>query len=437
MSALTERQRADLNIAVLEYLLANGEKYAGSAESFRTEAEITEAVNSSSGLLEKKWTSVIKLQKKVIELEAKVEEYAKKGITVPSGFRSAKAAADGEESNDLRILPRAPAKNSCPGHRGPVNVVCCHPVFAIFASGSDDASIMIWETETGRLEKTLKGHMGPVTGLTFSASGLLMASCSQDLTAKIWDANSFNCTKTLKGHDHAVSQVKFMPSGDQLLTCSRDMTIRYWEVATGYCKLTFSGHSDWVKTIAVSLDGAYLASAGMDQCIKIWQISSGRNVQTLTGHEHVIESVDYGKKPYERATAVPHTVFAAAEGAGATAGVAAKVGARDLADECSYLVSCSRDKTIKLWDPLKAQLLHTFDSHENWVRQVIFHPSFMFLLSCSDDKSVRVHDIKGKRCLRTLADAHTHFIQSISMSPTHSAVVTGSVDKMICVWPCI
>ncbi len=163
----------------------------------------------------------------------------------------------------------------------------------------------------------------------------------------------------------------------------------------------------------------------------------------MSGHEHVIESVAYGKKPYERPTlaAGAASVFTAAASAttdpGSAAAPVVKVIIRDLSDECSYLASCSRDKTVKLWDPLKAQLLHTFSSHDNWVRQVIFHPSYQFLLSCSDDKSIRVHDIKGKRCLRTLADAHSHFVQSISMSATHSVVVTGSVDKLICVWPCL
>lgn len=36
----------------------------------------------------------------------------------------------------------------------------------------------------------------------------------------------------------------------------------------------------------------------------------------------------------------------------------------------------------------------TFNSHENWVRSVIFHPSGKYILSSSDDKSIRVLDIK-------------------------------------------
>ena len=36
--------------------------------------------------------------------------------------------------------------------------------------------------------------------------------------------------------------------------------------------------------------------------------------------------------------------------------------------EYSYLVSGSRDRTIKLWDPLEGSCLATFNHHNNWVR---------------------------------------------------------------------
>ena len=36
----------------------------------------------------------------------------------------------------------------------------------------------------------------------------------------------------------------------------------------------------------------------------------------------------------------------------------------------------------------------TFVSHENWVRCIIFHPSGKYIISSSDDKTVRIMDIK-------------------------------------------
>jgi len=102
----------------------------------------------------------------------------------------------------------------------------------------------------------------------------------------------------------------------------------------------------------------------------------------------------------------------------------------------AYLASGSRDRSVRLWDALKGQVLMVFTAHENWVRGVVIHPSGKYIISCSDDKSIRVMDIKEGRCSRTIADAHAHFVTSISMSSKHPVLVTGSVDKNICIWGC-
>ena len=50
--------------------------------------------------------------------------------------------------------------------------------------------------------------------------------------------------------------------------------------------------------------------------------------------------------------------------------------------------------------------------HDNWVRSLVWHPGGRYLLSASDDKTVRVWAVAARRCYRTL-DAHEHFVTSI------------------------
>jgi platelet-activating factor acetylhydrolase IB subunit alpha len=78
----------------------------------------------------------------------------------------------------------------------------------------------------------------------------------------------------------------------------------------------------------------------------------------------------------------------------------------------------------------------TFTDHENWVRSVLIHPSGKYIISSSDDKSLRVFDVKEQRCLRTIADAHNHFIASVATNQKCSLYVSGSVDKNLCIWNC-
>lgn len=50
--------------------------------------------------------------------------------------------------------------------------------------------------------------------------------------------------------------------------------------------------------------------------------------------------------------------------------------------------------------------------HDNWVRGLVFHPSGKYLLSASDDKTIRVWDIKNRRNNKTL-ESHQHFVTSL------------------------
>lgn len=71
---LTERQKKDLNLAIYEYLLSEGTGFSRTVEALKAEAAIdVESPDLSKCILEKKWTSVVRLQRKVMELEAKLE----------------------------------------------------------------------------------------------------------------------------------------------------------------------------------------------------------------------------------------------------------------------------------------------------------------------------------------------------------------------------
>ena len=101
-------------------------------------------------------------------------------------------------------------------------------------SASEDATVKVWDFETGEYERTLKGHTDSVQDLAFDAQGKLLATCSADVSIKLWDfQQSYECVKTMHGHDHNVSSVAFVPAGDFVLSASRDKTIKMWEVATG------------------------------------------------------------------------------------------------------------------------------------------------------------------------------------------------------------
>ena len=100
-------------------------------------------------------------------------------------------------------------------------------------------------------------------------------------------------------------------------------------------------------------------------------------------------------------------------------------------------ISCTHTVCVAfVGHELQGVQLAVFTAHENWVRGVIFHKSGKFVMSCSDDKSIRIHDIKEGRTIRTIPNAHDHFVSSLASTENNQILITGSVDKKLCVWNC-
>ncbi len=398
-----------------------------------------------------------RLQRKVLELEkalaANAKLYAHRSGSVGGGIVQRPGSAGGADGLGRRMLPREPALTNMPGHSATITCLVVHPNFTICASGSEDSTIKIWDHESGEYRRTLKGHTNSVRSVDFTPAGNYLASSSSDLTIKLWDMESYRCVRTLRGHDHTISAVKFVPlsmqylnsnaleagngnvEGNQtatgieataagtafLISASRDKTIKFWDVETGFVSQTIS-HQDWIRCLAVRpTDGAVIASAGNELSINIYQTSGERNkIANLVGHEHVIECLSFitAATPKER---------------------------KDRNDTSSkpslenepwkdYLVSAGRDRSVRVWNITTQQCVNVFRVHENWVRSVILHPSGKYVISAGDDRTIRVLDLKSNRCIRTLDNAHSHFVTSLAMHHTLPIMVSGSVDQNVNCW---
>ncbi|KAI1949198.1 Lissencephaly-1 [Ophidiomyces ophidiicola] len=297
------------------------------------------------------------------------------------------------------------SRYSLQSHRDAINCLAFHPTYSSVASGSDDFTIKIWDWELGELEMTLKGHTRAVRGLDYGcvpgAIGILLASCSSDLTVKLWNpADGYKNIRTLQGHEHIVSAVRFIPNSSLLASASKDTAVRLWDVTTGYCVKTIQGHTEWVRDIYPSLDGKYLLSTGDDRTLCLWDLSTmkpGREL-TVTDHDNFIECCAIAPPASYR-----YLAGSTKESYSASA--------------AEFMATGSRDKTIKIW-PSRGPCLMTLKGHDNWVRAIVFHPGGKYLLSASDDKTIRCWDLsQNGKCVKTLRDTHDNFITCLRWAP--------------------
>lgn len=408
---LTERQRTALEGAILEYL--RDQKYDAAAEALANQMKAIDSPKQSK-YLEKKWTTVLKLEKKIQDLESqckRLEHELKNTNPMSNVFQSRNRNKD--------TVPKE-LKCKLTGHRGGITHVQFHPSFAVIVSSSEDNTLRIWDPESGQVERIMKGHTDSVNHFDFHPDGSQLASCSSDLSIKIWDfEQKFNCKRTLTGHEHTVSKVAFADGGAKLVSTSRDKTIRIWETDTGYCIKTITGHNEWVKSLCCLPNSTYIGTGSHDKTVRVWDTTSGKQITEIRGFEGHVESIAFGT---EKNDAIVLKDW------------------EEEVDEAVYYPNIiavgTRDNWVKIFNILSGEVIMEFNGHNNWVRDLCFHPNGKFLISVSDDSSVRVWDLSKRRCYYTLEEAHENFIQCCSWNRQLGLFATGGADNQVNVWAC-
>lgn len=439
---LTSNQRSDLHVAVYEYLSKN---FEGTAEKFSEEcSDDLGRTGSMKDVLERKWVSIVRLQKKIVELEATVEQLNGELKNVSKMIKTTANAADAEN-----LMPKFPPSKKFPGHKGIVKAVSFHPIFALLASAGEDGSIKLWDFESGSYQGSLKGHTGAVNDVAFDPNGSLLASASSDFTVKIWDIDLKQCIKTFSGHDHVVSSVRWRAEGDFLLSGSYDGSLKLWELASGYCKQTWNGHEDWIKRAVFNEVGNKMATASKDQSLILWKENESEPVAYFYGHTHIVETVMFvegsvAKKLIRGAKWNPEAVKDSNEGLSAIELSKKKLmeGKSDPKEEeemlknLDFLVSGSRDKTIRIWSCSTSNCLLTLEGHNGWINGLAMHHSGLYFYSVSDDKSIRVWSFKKGKVHARVEGAHSNFVTDIESHPAYLSVVTCGVDASVHLWEC-
>jgi platelet-activating factor acetylhydrolase IB subunit alpha len=146
---LTDRQRKDLHAGIYEYFKSRpGDAFQQAAAALAEadpdacpsngDSSSSSSIVVKTPLLEKKWTAIPRLQKKVLELERQAAQSAK-----IHAHRVGSSAASASSSGERRMLPRLPCQHTLKGHSMGVTAVAVHPIFTVMASGSEDGTIKV------------------------------------------------------------------------------------------------------------------------------------------------------------------------------------------------------------------------------------------------------------------------------------------------------
>lgn len=168
------------------------------------------------------------------------------------------------------------------------------------AASSRDATVQIWQVDTGLLIGTIEGFavcglaQGPcgVHSLAFSPDSKTLAAGDWRGIVRLWQVSDGVVSREIKASWAVITAVAFSPDGEILASGSGqgDNKVKLWRVSDGALLFTLE-HPEVVTTIAFSADGQILAAGSMDGTVLLWRVQDGRLLHTLDDQQRLPESV--------------------------------------------------------------------------------------------------------------------------------------------------
>ena len=136
-----------------------------------------------------------------------------------------------------------------------------------------DSSLHFWDLKTQRNIATLKDSKG-FWSLAFSPDNTLFATGTGNAKIKLWDMTTRKHIGDLSAGKGEVYTLAFSPDGTLLASASGGSEIKLWDVKTRMNITTLSGHLTTIPALTFSPDGTLLASAGDDGQVMLWDVAA-------------------------------------------------------------------------------------------------------------------------------------------------------------------
>ncbi|KLO18821.1 WD40 repeat-like protein [Schizopora paradoxa] len=199
--------------------------------------------------------------------------------------------ASGSSSGMVNIwdVTNVTLKSSSLKHKGIVNSVAFTPDGTRLVSGSDDGTMIIWETMSGNLKalgRPLKGHTDAVSSVAVSADGKYILSGSIDKSMRLWNCEGMQYGYPMEMHSDPILSVAFSPSSKVLISCSPDGYLSFYRrsdmtvegLRSRKAKFEEMYGQNVPRSIAFSPHGHCVASGCDDATIQLWVARSYASV---------------------------------------------------------------------------------------------------------------------------------------------------------------
>ncbi|MBT9314540.1 WD40 domain-containing protein [Leptothoe spongobia] len=241
--------------------------------------------------------------------------------------------------------------------------------------------------------------------------------------------------------------------------------IHIWNLKTHQKWAYWQAHISWVRSLAFNRDNTLIATGGDDSTLKIWRFQSHMGSTPHLGNITLewedrnfpdwVRSVAFHPDQAIVACCSRSTIYLFYEAddheAGHQAGdkissfgpIAPEKFIARTEETIRYITfsfdgdliaSCGDDNHVRVWNWRTGQQLSSKAlTHDDWARSLAFVPQTQYLVSSSDDQTIRIWDLTSHELVKTLRH-HTDRVRSVAVSPDGRYMVSGSDDGNVVLW---
>lgn len=202
-----------------------------------------------------------------------------------------------------------------------------------------NGAAVLFDVKTGKRLAEIGDETDTVLAADISADQTLVAIGNSGRTVKVYSTSDGSLQYSLQKHTDWITALAFSPDGKLIASADRVGNIHLWDAKSGGVVLPLSEHKASVRTLAWRSDSQVLASCGEDGLIIWWEVAKGwPAISKPDAHPPQRPANSYGK--------LANGVLDAAFG------------------PTGELVTCGRDRTIRLWSS-DGNLLKSFALDES------------------------------------------------------------------------
>jgi WD40 repeat protein len=244
-----------------------------------------------------------------------------------------------------------------------VNDIAIHPDGSCLAVAIQGGQVDILEFSSGRSLCTLRKGTPPVSSLGFSPDHKRLFCGLSAGSVEIWDLERRRLQETLRAHEAPVNTIAFNPSGRLVGFASNDRSASVWDLKTHRRVRHFDASKRPLQTVTFALNGRFLVTGGGEMLLRLFDVRQGDQFRSLKGHEAMVWDI-----------------------------VAL--------DEQELAITCSADKTVRLWDLRNFRELYRVQDSEGWLQTLAFNPVTNTLYTAGMDGKIFRYNLNSRAIIR-------------------------------------